>query len=114
MGWKPRWPRIRTPMTSTLARSAPPRSPRVDAGPLDKATGRGPDQRDAFFDNAKFLLITLVVIGHTLTTLTSKSDGARAAYYWIYAFHMPAFIIVAGYFAQQATFDDKRARRLVT
>ncbi len=99
-------------MTATIARTAP-RTPQTAPGPLDKATGRGPDQRDAFFDNAKFLLITLVVIGHTLTTLTSKSDGARAAYYWIYSFHMPAFIIVAGYFAQHATFDDKRARRLV-
>jgi fucose 4-O-acetylase-like acetyltransferase len=57
-------------------------------------------QRDAYFDNAKFLLIALVVLGHFFTTLTHHHEILKAMYKTIYSFHMPAFILLSGVFAK--------------
>lgn len=48
-------------------------------------------------DNVKFILITLVVLGHCLErfTLQGKTGGL---YNTIYTFHMPLFIFITGYF----------------
>lgn len=59
-----------------------------------------PEQRDYFFDNAKFILITLVVIGHAYRSLIDDSVFAKTAYLAIYSFHMPLFILIAGYFTK--------------
>lgn len=54
--------------------------------------------RNYRFDNIKFILITLVVLGHLLELV----DGpiANNLYRIIYLFHMPAFIFITGYFAK--------------
>ncbi|WP_082232591.1 acyltransferase family protein [Halobacillus massiliensis] len=57
-------------------------------------------KRDAIFDNAKVLLIFLVVFGHMIQPTISGSDGMNTLYMWIYTFHMPAFIFLAGFFAK--------------
>ncbi len=57
-------------------------------------------QRDAYFDNAKFTLITLVVLGHFFTTLAHHHEIIEAIYKTIYSFHMPAFILLSGLFAK--------------
>nr|WP_307180015.1 HVA1 family protein [Streptomyces africanus] len=71
-------------------------------------------QRDAFFDNAKYLAIVLVAVGHAWEPLRPGSRIVTALYMLVYAFHMPAFIIISGYFSR--TFDGSPARlkRLVT
>lgn len=56
--------------------------------------------RDAYFDNAKALLIVSVVMGHTLSGLLGENRGLDSLYLWIYTFHMPAFIFVTGYYAK--------------
>ena len=56
--------------------------------------------RDSYFDNAKFLLIFLVVFGHLIQQLTKDSATIQTLYYWIYIFHMPAFIFLSGFFAK--------------
>ncbi len=55
-------------------------------------------QRDPFFDNAKFLLIMLVLIGHVITINRADNRINLATYNWIYTFHMPLFIFISGYF----------------
>ncbi len=50
------------------------------------------------FDNAKFALILLVVLGHTMEV---AGDQSSAFYRLIYLFHMPAFVCIAGYFSKQ-------------
>ncbi|MET8829004.1 acyltransferase family protein [Streptomyces sp. NPDC004610] len=78
-------------------------------------TGRAPAQeRDPFFDNAKYLAIVLVVMGHAWEPLRSDSRAVTALYTLVYAFHMPAFIVISGYFSR--TFDASPAKigRLVT
>lgn len=55
-------------------------------------------QRDYRFDNLKLLLIFLVVFGHMLELMADKTFTFDL-YMAIYAFHMPAFVFVSGYFA---------------
>ncbi|SET75662.1 Fucose 4-O-acetylase [Oceanobacillus limi] len=57
-------------------------------------------ERNAYFDNAKLLLIFLVVFGHVIQPITIDSTGVNTLYKWIYTFHMPAFIFLAGFFAK--------------
>ncbi|QKY70529.1 acyltransferase family protein [Lentibacillus sp. CBA3610] len=57
-------------------------------------------ERNAYFDNAKLILIFLVVFGHVIQPFVSESAGVNTLYLWIYTFHMPAFIFLAGFFAK--------------
>lgn len=60
------------------------------------------EARDYFFDNAKFLLIVLVVMGHAVVPYIGDHTGVRTLYLIIYSFHMPLFFLIAGYFAKRA------------
>lgn len=57
-------------------------------------------QRDAYYDNAKFILIALVVLGHFFTSYIHQDEMIGATYNTIYSFHMPAFILLSGLFAR--------------
>lgn len=59
-------------------------------------------ERDAYFDNARVLLIFLVVFGHMIQPFVAASHELNTFYMWIYTFHMPAFIFLAGFFAKGA------------
>ncbi|RYM05765.1 acyltransferase [Sporolactobacillus sp. THM7-7] len=56
--------------------------------------------RDSYFDNVKFFLILLVVFGHSLTNLKSEIQAISSLYTFIFLFHMPAFILISGYFSK--------------
>ncbi|MEU6197419.1 acyltransferase family protein [Streptomyces sp. NPDC047061] len=84
------------------------RTPRPPARP---PTG---GERDAFFDNAKYLAIALVAMGHSWEPLKGDSRVLEAVYCVVYAFHMPAFIIVSGYFSRNFDMRPDRLKRLVT
>lgn len=60
------------------------------------ATGR---PRIALWDNARFLLIVLVVVGHMISTVRTDSALTYGLYAYIYLFHMPAMILLSGFFA---------------
>jgi fucose 4-O-acetylase-like acetyltransferase len=70
-------------------------------------------ERDPFFDNAKFLAILLVVIGHSLAYRLNV-PLAKGLYLFIYMFHMPLFIVVTGYFSRNWTFSGGKARKVIT
>ncbi|GHH79075.1 membrane protein [Streptomyces sulfonofaciens] len=70
--------------------------------------------REAFFDNAKFLAIVLVAVGHSWEPLQNGSRTVDAAYMAVYTFHMPAFIIVSGYFSRGFDARPGRLGRLVS
>jgi fucose 4-O-acetylase-like acetyltransferase len=73
--------------------------------------------RDPFFDNAKFLAVVLVVIGHAWEPLRGAGVGGRpleAAQTFVYVFHLPAFIVMCGYFSRGFTAARGRTRKLVT
>lgn len=56
--------------------------------------------RIALWDNARFLIMATVVIGHMLTTTRTDSALAFGLYAYIYLFHMPAMILLSGYFSK--------------
>ncbi|WP_395966755.1 acyltransferase family protein, partial [Brevundimonas diminuta] len=56
--------------------------------------------RIAVWDNARFLLIVLVVIGHAISTVRTDSQLGFALYAYIYLFHMPAMILLSGMFSR--------------
>ncbi|MFD2044372.1 acyltransferase family protein [Ornithinibacillus salinisoli] len=73
-------------------------------------------KRSPYFDNAKLFLIFLVVFGHVIQPFTVESTGVNTLYMWIYTFHMPAFIFLAGFFAKGSGNMDyliKLARKLL-
>ncbi|MDR2752686.1 MAG: acyltransferase family protein [Oscillospiraceae bacterium] len=57
-------------------------------------------QRLWYWDNAKALLIFLVVLGHLISPV--DTELTRTVYTFIYIFHMPLFIFIAGYFGRKA------------
>ena len=56
--------------------------------------------REFFFDNAKFLLILLVVLAHSIAPMKPDHDSAKAIWTLINSFHMSCFIFMTGYFAK--------------
>ena len=60
-------------------------------------------KREYRFDNAKFILILLVVFGHILEHFQGRY--VPGIYRTVYLFHMPMFIFISGYFAK---FDRKK------
>ena len=61
-------------------------------------------------DAARFVLVTLVVIGHLLEQVRHVSDSVNAAYYFLYLFHIPALALVSGAVASPV-FDRAQARK---
>lgn len=90
-------------------RPADPSVPPDRGAPPARATSRDP-----FFDNAKYLTIVLVACGHAWEPLTYDSRAAHAAYLTVYAFHMPAFALVSGYFSRSFDMAPGRLKRLLT
>ncbi|MER7700812.1 MULTISPECIES: acyltransferase family protein [unclassified Streptomyces] len=88
--------------------------PRPTAAAPAPDTGEPPpDGRDPFFDNAKYLAIVLVAIGHAWEPLP-PGRLVEAAYTFIYTFHMPVFILIAGYFSRNFELRPDRVWKLVT
>ncbi|WP_297195804.1 acyltransferase family protein [uncultured Flavonifractor sp.] len=55
--------------------------------------------REYRYDNLRFFLMALVVLGHLLE-ITPDIPYKRELYYLIYSFHMPAFLFLSGIFAR--------------
>lgn len=53
------------------------------------------------FDNLKFVLITLVVIGHTITSDVIENTSLQSMFIFIYSFHMPLFLFISGLFQKK-------------
>ena len=71
-------------------------------------------RRVPFWDNARFVSVTLVVVGHGIQRLTSDSNNALVLYLFIYAFHMPAFAIISGYFSKASPPTTRRMKKVLT
>lgn len=55
-------------------------------------------KRIALWDNLKFILMALVVLGHFVDLFVSTSTTCQSIYIFIYAFHMPLFFFISGMF----------------
>lgn len=85
-------------------------------GPIRPITGaiRRQNRRVPFWDNARYLCIILVVLGHAIQRLIYDSDVSLALYLTFYAFHMPAFAIIAGYFSKSSSPTKVQMARVIT
>ncbi len=57
-------------------------------------------------DNVKILLVTLVVIGHSLPQI-SGTEATQQTYDFIYYFHIPAFVLITGYLSRSFTWSKR-------
>lgn len=55
-------------------------------------------RRIYLFDNLKFFLMLVVVIGHFIDYMNTSSQAMEGLFLFIYSFHMPFFIYLAGLF----------------
>ncbi len=101
--------------STSVLREANDRYPQP-AGP-DQKTAEPPKaasrQRDSLLDNAKFVLILLVFVGHAIRP-GEKTGLGQSLYYWIYLFHMPAFVLISGYLSKSYDGAARRVDKLVT
>ncbi|MER5510566.1 acyltransferase family protein [Streptomyces sp. NPDC002766] len=108
----------RTPLPPAQSPASGVPSPRSPQSQQARAAQERPaepgKQRDAFFDNAKYLAIVLVAMGHSWEPLKGDSRVLEAVYTVVYSFHMPAFIIISGFFSRSFDMRPDRLRRLVT
>jgi fucose 4-O-acetylase-like acetyltransferase len=81
--------------------------------PKGSPSTAGQAERSPFFDNAKYLAIVLVACAHFWEPYRDDSRAALALYIFVYAFHMPAFIVVSGYFSKSFGLSPRGLRRLV-
>lgn len=72
-------------LASKLPMAAPARAPIAAKEP-----------RDPWLDNARFILIALVILGHCLEPLLGQSSWFGTTYRFLYLFHMPAFACLSG------------------
>ncbi|WP_326690010.1 hypothetical protein OIE63_24585 [Streptomyces sp. NBC_01795] len=88
----------------------------------DRTRGRAPNGalvassvngRDPFLDNAKFLLVVLVVLGHNWSPVADGMREVKAAWLLVYAFHVPALVLLCGYFSRGFTGRPEQIRRLL-
>ena len=62
--------------------------------------------RVAKWDNAKAILIFLVVFGHSIITFIDN-ELMRSVFLWITAFHMPLFMFLTGLFSKSFVRSEK-------
>jgi fucose 4-O-acetylase-like acetyltransferase len=94
-----------------MTTDAAPPAPSAPASQLEPGRAK---RRIPMWDTARFLAVTLVVIGHAIQRQTAASEHALALYTFIYAFHMPAFGVISGYFSSAATPTADRMKRTIT
>lgn len=85
---------------------APPSDPSAETPPPTKTP------RDPLLDNARAILITLVVVGHAIESM--DTELSNIIYTWIYSFHMPAFVAISGFLSRSYNNEPKQVARLLT
>ena len=68
--------------------------------------------RDPWLDNVKMVLVTLVVVGHSIG-LVEATQGSHWVYDFIYLWHIPAFVFVSGYLSKSFEWDRRRMKSLL-
>ncbi|GLI26023.1 acetyltransferase fucose-4-O-acetylase [Agromyces rhizosphaerae] len=69
-------------------------------------------RRVPMWDNARWIAVTLVVVGHGILPLIAEDDAAYSVYLFIYSFHVAVFVVVSGYFTKSGP-PNARALRVV-
>ncbi|MEE1739246.1 acyltransferase family protein [Streptomyces sp. BE147] len=103
--------------TMTVTRTSPtavPVTPSVTPSSASAPSAAPSKKRDPYFDNVKYLAIVLVAVAHAWEPVMDGSRTTRALYLVVYTFHMPAFILISGYFSRSFDMTPAKVKRLVT
>ena len=100
---------IAPPPAPTTPSSEPVGGNPAASGPAASGSSAG---RDLVLDNARAILIVLVVLGHLLSQV--PGPFAKVLSVWIYSFHMPAFVFVSGYLARSYRGAPHQVARIVS
>lgn len=73
----------------------------MDKKVFDKSINGG--GRDTSLDSLKFILIFLVALCHSIEPFRYGHYSVAAFYSVVYAFHMPLFVMLSGYFSKHVT-----------
>src|SRR5690606_26717780 len=100
----------------SLARSCPrPQSPLMTETPSSTTSPARPRARDPFLDNARGLLITMVVVGHTVESFHVLDQVIPDMVYTaIYSFHMAAFVAISGYLSRSYRNEPRQLKRVLS
>lgn len=60
--------------------------------------GNSKENRIYYYDNLRFFLIAMVVIGHFVDEISPLPQTFQSIFIWIYSFHMPLFLFISGMF----------------
>lgn len=93
---------------AATAPTAEPATPGRTAEPAKPAK----KPRDPLLDNARAILIALVVVGHTIES--NDNPHLDVLYTWIYSFHMPAFVAISGFLCRSYRNEPRQISRLLT
>lgn len=80
------------------------------SGSIAPPAASGSVPRIALWDNARLVLMVLVIFGHSLEGIRSPGSAATAVYDVVYAFHMPAFLLISGWFTRAEPLDRRALR----
>ncbi|MEV4745281.1 acyltransferase family protein [Streptosporangium amethystogenes subsp. fukuiense] len=97
------------PQAEQELRAEREREPQVEEEP---AAPPAKKKREPYLDNVKFVLIALVVMGHSLVP-TLKAHSASSVYLFVYMFHMPAFVLISGYLGRNFWHSNAKINKLV-
>ena len=67
------------------------------------------DHKNFYIRNLCAVLITLTVLGNFIDLCTEGSGMSQSLFLFIYSFHMPLLIFLAGSLSREAVYDRKRA-----
>lgn len=84
----------------------------IEHPPLPTPGSPAAGGRDPWLDNIKMSLVTLVVIGHAWTLLP-RGTTVSWLYDFVYAWHIPAFVIVTGYLSKSFLWTPVKLWNLV-
>jgi fucose 4-O-acetylase-like acetyltransferase len=73
-----------------------------------RAVARG---REVWVDQARWAAIVLVLVGHLVGPLRGRSTLAHAISDFVYIFHIPALVLLAGWGARRLTADGRNLTR---
>ncbi|MFG3040321.1 acyltransferase family protein [Streptomyces sp. NPDC048330] len=94
--------------------SSPAAVPAATMTPVAQGRPGAGRRRDPYLDNAKYLAILLVAVGHVLPVVVEGSRATRALYMLVYAFHMPTFVLISGHLSRSYVGRPDQLRRLLT
>ncbi len=70
--------------------------------------------RSETIDNAKFLMIFLVVFGHLIESIMNNSELIKITYLSIYSFHIPVFIILSGMLSKPECSEERTRKTIIS